>query len=511
MIAAPGGDDIVEHRDTDTGDNSANNWWIEARRVSTERTPAEVHHGLHAGDDHSFWLDSNSDDARSGISVMGSREGVLSHDLIHHAGSGWTTREFADGRSERLAGDLLSVLEGELARFDSLRRAPVPVGFCLGYVGYLGYGLKADTCGVPDPVPSELPDARMTFVERAVVHDHRTGAFWLLALRSADPDAELDVASRAWLDRTEARILELPGDGAREPEPPALPDDARVEAEFAFRHDRSAYLAKIQACQDFIRAGESYEICLTNMVEFGHEVDPERAYRLLRAGARVPYGALLRCGDFSVLSASPECFLAIDADGTVEARPIKGTRPRGDTATEDWRLREELASAEKDRAENLMIVDLLRNDLNSVCTPGSVRMPTLFAVESFPSVHHLISTVRGDLRPGRSSLDCVRAAFPGGSMTGAPKLRTLQILDDLEQGPRGIYSGAIGWICPNGSVALSIVIRTAVVEPGRATFGVGGAITHLSDPEDEYRETLVKSRMVAAALLGAARRPVPPA
>ncbi|GHD35721.1 aminodeoxychorismate synthase, component I [Nocardiopsis kunsanensis] len=485
---------------------SANGWWVDVRRVRKDLSPAVVYEALYKDDEKSFWLDSNSDDSRSEMSVMGSCEGILSHVLSYHAESRTTLREFANGHREQVDGDIFQVVEDELTRFDCLRWPQTTTDFYLGYVGYLGYGLKADTCAVADPSPSALPDSRLTFVERAVVFDHSNGEFLLLALRSNDPGSLLDVTSKEWLEHTEKRIFDLEKcQPSGEVLPPAdLPDDSTLESELKFRHDRHSYIEKIRESQELIGAGESYEICLTNMLEFPRRVDPYETYSLLRKYAQVPYGAFLRYDDFSVLSASPECFLTVDADGSVETRPIKGTRPRGRTEEEDQLLKKGLLSAEKDQAENLMIVDLMRNDLNSVCREGSVHVPTLFDVESFPSVHQLISTVRGSLHPGSSPIECLRAAFPGGSMTGAPKVRTLQIIDELEEGPRGIYSGAIGWISLSGALALNIVIRSVIVERDRATFGVGGAITQLSDPELEYQETLIKSRLAAAALFEAA-------
>jgi len=276
--------------------------------------------------------------------------------------------------------------------------------------------------------------------------------------------------------------------------------DPEVGAAVELRHDRGGYLKRIDLCLDKIYQGESYEICLTNSVTVHAEIDPLRTYAHLRQVSPVPFGALLDFGDVAVLSASPERFLSVGRDGVAESKPIKGTRPRGSSDAEDRVLREDLLSNVKDRAENLMIVDLLRNDLNTVCEVGSVHVPTLFDVETYAPVHQLVSTIRGKLRPDCSAVDCVRAAFPGGSMTGAPKIRTMEIIDGLEQGPRGVYSGALGWFSLSGASDLSIVIRTLVAAQGRVSFGVGGAIVALSDPAQEFEETVVKSRAMITAL-----------
>jgi para-aminobenzoate synthetase len=319
----------------------------------------------------------------------------------------------------------------------------------------------------------------LIFADRGVVFDHETGEVHLLAL------AGDEMAARRWIDRTAARLAGVP---VEEPGKPVT-----GVSEVRLRHDRYSYLRMIEDCLRAIEAGESYEICLTNMVTVKAAIDPWAAYRYLRRCSPAPFGALLRLGELSVLSTSPERFLSVSAAGEVESRPIKGTRPRGVTPDEDARLRCELATSEKDRAENLMIVDLVRNDLSVHAEVGSVWVPRIFEVETYATVHQLVSTVRARLAAGSSALDCVRAAFPGGSMTGAPKIRTMELIDGLEGGPRGVYSGAIGYFSLSGAVDLSIVIRTLVVRDGMASFGVGGAIIAGSDPAAEFEETAVKA------------------
>ena len=323
-----------------------------------------------------------------------------------------------------------------------------------------------------------------------------------LALSTGGDDAD----ALAWLDEASRTLRGLPrrGEVVQYADPAdelVGMTDPRAQERVDLRHDRDAYLDRIADCMEQIRDGESYEICLTNAVSAQVAIDPLRTYASLRRISPVPFGALLELRDVAVLSASPERFLSIGSDGVVESKPIKGTRPRGATAAEDESARLDLASHEKDRAENLMIVDLVRNDLNRVCEIGSVHVPKLFDVETYAPVHQLVSTVRGTLRDDVSAVDCVRATFPGGSMTGAPKVRTMQIIDRLEEGPRGFYSGALGWFALGGAADLSIVIRTITATSSEATFGVGGAIVALSDADAEFEETVVKSRATVTALL----------
>lgn len=476
-------------------------------RVLTAQVPTPcddetLHDRLFHAADHAFWLDSSRRDGQGRFSVMGDASGPLARVATADVATNTVTVRSATSE-ETVEGPFLDWLDRDLAALD-VEVPPLPCDFALGWTGYLGYGLKAE-CGAPPGPRAEEPDAVMVFADRALVLDHETGTTHLLALAEPD-DPE---PARAWLDATARRLTALTGARpAPPPEPPAPFGEVRL------RHDRDTYLRLIDACQEEIAAGESYEICLTNMAEAKTGVHPWQAYRFLRRTSPAPFGALLRFGELSVLSTSPERFLRVSADGVVESKPIKGTRPRGATPEEDAALVADLRTHEKDRAENLMIVDLVRNDLGRCAETGSVRADPVFAVESYATVHQLVSTVTARLRPDSSPVRCLRAAFPPGSMTGAPKPRTMEIIDRLEDGPRGIYSGAIGYLSLTGAADFSVVIRTAVVTPGRLRYGVGGAIVALSDPAAEFEETVVKAApLLALAGTGFAdlRQPLPTA
>ncbi|GAB2986992.1 aminodeoxychorismate synthase component I [Saccharothrix stipae] len=446
------------------------------RRVDVHPSPEDVYAALYGASQHAFWLDSSLAGERGRFSVMGDASGPLARVATYDV---WTGSVTVDG--ETRPGPFFDWLEADLAAW---RVAPpdVPFEFALGWVGYLGYELKAE-CGATAAHRSEQPDAAFVFADRALVFDHVSRCVYLLALTDED----------GWLGRTADFLRDFTA------VPAAAPRPARADS-VQPRHSRSHYLKLVAACQEAITAGESYEVCLTNTVTWRGSVDPWDAYRFLRAESPAPFGALLRFGALSVLSTSPERFIRVDRQGVVESEPIKGTRPRGATAAEDAALRTALATSAKDRAENLMIVDLVRNDLGHCAEVGSVEVPRIFEVESYATVHQLVSTVRARLRSGSSAARVVRAAFPGGSMTGAPKIRTMQIIDGLEAGPRGVYSGALGYFSLSGTADFSIVIRTLVVDRDKVSFGVGGAVIALSDPAEEFEETAVK----ATALLSLA-------
>ncbi|MFA1548649.1 aminodeoxychorismate synthase component I [Actinomadura chokoriensis] len=451
-----------------------------ARRLGTPAVAEDAFGALFASSDRAFWLDSSRTGEHGGrFSFMGDAAGPLARFATFDVETGSVTVESAGGRVRMDGTSFFDWLDADL-RSHAARTPDLPFGFALGWVGYLGYELKAETGG-SRAHRSPHPDAAMIFADRAVAFDHREGAVHLLALCPAG--AEQDAL--AWLDDTESRLAEVaaPAEPAPVVRPPGL----------ALRHGRRSYLGKIAESRREIIAGQTYEVCLTNMLTAPVSAAPWDLYRRLRRSDPVPFGALLRFGDLSVLSSSPERFLRVSADGQAESKPIKGTRPRSPDPSRDRRLRAELAGSVKDRAENLMIVDLVRHDLGGVAEVGSVTVDPIFDVESYTTVHQLVSTVRARLRPDVSAVRCVRSAFPGGSMTGAPKIRTMQIIDRLEEGPRGVYSGALGYFSLSGAADFSIVIRTAVASAGRVEFGVGGAITALSDPAAEFEETAVKA------------------
>lgn len=471
---------------------------VEALELSV---PVEtIFAALYGDEEEAVWLDGNDpSNGSSRFTIMGAPTGpngrVATADTrtgtirIRHTGS---TPAGTTDTEATVSSGLFHWLEAEL---DTIKvEAPaLPFDFRLGWVGYLGYELKAEV-GSPNQHHSDLPDASLMFLDRAVVIDHDESQVYLLALNglaSSLTDCE------TWFAQTREAIQELASAARLAPAGlsagTASHTAALTATSLVARQSRKQYLENIERVLEKITDGETYEVCLTNMLETQGEFDTLSAYLALRTQNPTPFGVYLGSKDATILSTSPERFLRIDSDGRVESKPIKGTRARGRTDEEDRAIQEELRHSEKDRSENLMIVDLVRHDLGATAELGSVDVDVLFGIETYATVHQMVSTVSAVLDPEHSPVACVRAAFPPGSMTGAPKLRTMSIIDELETGARGIYSGAIGYFSLNGAVDLSVVIRTLVVADGTVQYGVGGAIVALSDPEDEYAETVSKA------------------
>lgn len=412
--------------------------------------------------------------------------------------------------------DPFAQLEAALARAprvhpDTAAATGLPAGLRGGYVGYFGYEARA-AMGMEHghPVPGYLP-----------AHEAPTpDSLWLPAVRYlVHEHARPGVAARSWLvgdepwceaaERLLSAVLTAAGECASENTPVNAPVNAPELAELLLfpAPAAEAYKDAVRASQHEIYEGNSYEVCLTaQTVARIPNPSPElffELYRRQRAHNSAPYAAYLRCGDFSVLSSSPERFLSVDEQRNAQTKPIKGTIARGATPEEDAAAAAWLRTDEKTRAENLMIVDLLRNDLSTVSDPASVRVPVLMGVESYSTVHQLVSTVSSRLREGISAVAAARACFPGGSMTGAPKPSTMQIIEGLEGRARGVYSGALGFVSADGSANLSIVIRTLVAhDEGTVTLAAGGAIVADSDPTAEYEEMLTKLRAALPPSVG---------
>ncbi|MDI5909874.1 MULTISPECIES: aminodeoxychorismate synthase component I [Streptomyces] len=479
---------------------------LHTRRIAGAVDTEAAFTRMYAASRRAFWLDSALvEDGRSRFSFFGDDSGPLAEFVRYDVESGRCEIERAGRPTRKVAASVFDYLGRQLTsrRVDG---AGLPFDFTGGYVGYFGYEMKAD-CGSPNRHTSEVPDACWLFADRLIAVDHLKGFTYAVCLAEDTPQAAREAED--WLESTLAQLTFV----ATEPDPTAIPalptptgltdpdlDSDIGAAEPWLVRDRATYLADIESCKRELRAGTSYEVCLTNAARLPAPPDAYEFYRVLRRVNPAPYAAFLRFGDVDVAGSSPERFLRITRDGIAEARPIKGTAPRGAGPEEDARLRDALASDAKTRAENLMIVDLLRNDLGRVCRTGSVRVTRLMATETYATVHQLVSTVEGRLREGTDAVECVRACFPGGSMTGAPKLRTMEIIDSLETEARGVYSGALGYLGCGGGADLNIVIRTAVFADGLMQLGAGGAIVLDSDPVAEYDEMLLKTAAQMRAL-----------
>lgn len=481
---------------------------------------------------NTFWLDSATTD-RARFSFLGGPGGSLwqtftykicPQDIDGPRDGKLTAQGLCGGETVRNV-QFWQWLGEILEQYQVHQDANLPFNFCGGLIGYIGYEMKGQ-CGSTNRHDSEMPDAAFVFVDRFIAIDNETGDIWVVAV-SEHESPMLDEA-KEWIDTTTSGIQNLRHASSNNEAMNGGPDfigipaissseggdaDGSLQLSFEIREPYKSYIDNIERCMDALYSGDSYEICLTTQLSISDPPDPWRLYRILRRTNPAPYAAWMcfdKKTDVTICCCSPERFLRGEKSGMMEAKPIKGTvkRNRNASPEEDQAAANALAASEKDRAENLMIVDLLRNDLGRVCLPGSVHVPSLMHVESFATVHQLVSTVRGHRSPDISIAEAVRAAFPGGSMTGAPKVRSMAILDALEGSARGVYSGTLGYFSLNGTFDLNIVIRTAVFHAGRVTIGAGGAIVVQSNPDEEFSEMQLKASALTNAIQFCKNNPV---
>jgi para-aminobenzoate synthetase component 1 len=438
-----------------------------------------------------FFLDSGMDPGKLGrYSFMGSDHFLV----LKSRGREITIVE--NGRLRRENGNPFDVIHELLAAY-SLEKPTIDMPFLGGAVGYFSY----DLCHFIERLPAsaiddlELPECYLAFYDVLVAVDHMLGKTYVVS--TGFP--EQDEARR--ITRAKERLREIRDRISESRLTTVEPSLFSVDEGMVLRSNftQGDYLKAVERAREYICAGDIFQVNLSQRFEVALNVPSYDLYRRLRQINPAPFASYLDFDEVKVVSASPERFLMVQGD-RVETRPIKGTRPRSSTPARDEALARELLSSAKDRAENVMIVDLERNDIGRVCRYGTVRVTELAVLETYPTVFHLTSTVVGRLRRGKSRIDLLKAAFPGGSITGAPKVRAMEIIDELEPTRRGVYTGSIGYLSFGGDMDLNIVIRTILVKGKRAYFQVGGGIVYDSEPEAEYQETLDKARALVQAL-----------
>jgi len=449
----------------------------------------------------SFFLDSGMDPEKLGrYSFMGSEP------FLVLKSRGKEISLLYGDRQETVIGNPFDVL-GQMLEKYALDPSSSPIPFVGGAVGYLSY----DLCHFIERLPAtaiddlKLPECYLAFYDAVIAFDHREGRAYI----AATGFPEMEEASRR--NRAKGRIDELGDIIAGTPYHEVTPNSIKAEIPRSeldlnsknsklranFTHEE--YVRAVADAREYIASGDIFQVNLSQRFEVDLPVAPYELYSRLRLINPAPFACYLNFDDVVVASASPERFLRLEGD-LVETRPMKGTRPRGKSAVEDDALARELLHSAKDRAENVMIVDLERNDLGRVCKYGTVRVRELWTLERYATVFQLTSTVEGRLRQGKNRIDLLKASFPGGSITGAPKVRAMEIIDELEPTRRSIYTGSLGYLSFDGGMELNIVIRTFLIKEGRAYFQVGGGIVSDSDPEAEYQETLDKARALIEAL-----------
>jgi para-aminobenzoate synthetase component 1 len=440
----------------------------------------------------SFWLDSGMDPQKLGrYSFMGSDPFLV----VKSKGDEITL--IREGTEEKRRGNPFDIL-GELLSDYTLKDNQSPVPFTGGAVGYFSYDLGRFIEKIPSTAIDDLnlPECYLGFYDAIVACDHQENRTFIIS--TGFPEKDEGKRQR----RAEMRLNDLKNLVMFSPPPPDTKEASIGEGlvlKANFSHE--SYLEAVARAREYICAGDIFQVNLSQRLEMDTNVTPYHLYRRLRKINPAPFAGYFNYDGVNIVGASPERFLKVRGDW-VETRPIKGTKPRGKTPGEDNAMAESLLKSVKDRAENIMIVDLERNDIGRVCRYGTVKVTELAILETYPTVFHLTSKVVGQLREGKNLIDLLKAAFPGGSITGAPKVRAMEIIEELEPTRRGVYTGSLGYIGFNGDMDLNIVIRTIIVKDKKAYFQVGGAIVYDSEPEAEYIETLDKGKALIQALNG---------
>jgi anthranilate synthase component 1 len=464
---------------------------VHARLVADLETPVSVFLKLAEGKDNAFLLESvQGGEARGRYSIIG-----FNPDLI------WRCR---DGKAEVQRGDGFVSDKDSDAPLKSLKRhvddarmalPPELPPMSVGLFGYLGYDIVRHMERLPSPPPDVLkvPDGIMIRPTITAVFDNVRDA--ITVVTPVWPDAKID--ARTAYDRATARLDAVVRDLDRAP--PAAPKDAPAAAsptESNTSHDD--YLRIVQKAKEYILAGDVFQVVPSQRFRRKFDLPPFSLYRALRRLNPSPFLYFLKFPGFAIVGSSPEILVRL-RDGKVTIRPIAGTRPRGATPEQDKRLAEELLSDEKERAEHLMLVDLGRNDVGRVAATGSVTVTDQFFIERYSHVMHIVSNVEGDIRPGFDAIDALAAGFPAGTLSGAPKVRAMEIINELEKEKRGVYAGAVGYFAANGTMDTCIVLRTAILKDGVMYVQAGGGVVADSDPEAEFQETVNKAKALFAA------------
>ncbi|MEA1872518.1 MAG: aminodeoxychorismate synthase component I [Chloroflexota bacterium] len=440
---------------------------------------------------YSFFLDSGMDTQRLGrYSFLGSEPFLV----MNSRGSEITLVRGQEHEVQH--GNPFDTI-GKLLELYKLDYCPAPVPFVGGAVGYFSY----DLCHFVEHLPStaiddlKLPECYFAFYDAIFAFDHLERRAYLVATGFPEMEEEQRL-KRARMRLEEMKNWLYPGYSViAVSRSPAQNEEITLKSNFT----PEEYLKAVNRVREYIAAGDVFQVNLSQRFQADLEIPPYELYKRLKRVNPAPFASYINFPGVTIVSASPERFLKVQGD-LVETRPIKGTRPRGRDPVEDQNLAQELTRSIKDRAENVMIVDLERNDLGRVCHYGTVKVTELAILETFPTVFHLTSTIVGRLHRGKSEIDLLKATFPGGSITGAPKVRAMEIIDELETTKRSVYTGSIGYLSFNGDLDINIVIRTFVIKEGRAYFQVGGGIIYDSDSEAEYMETLDKAKALIQAL-----------